>query len=79
VANPSTYSKFRFGTKIETHLLDRVGKELTPLHRLETRSGIAIVAFMLEGYPMDPAAKLSAYGDRKRKKERGFRPLRLES
>ena len=47
------------------------------MHHLETRSGIAIVAFMLEGYEMDPAAKLSAYGDRKERK--GFRPLRLES
>jgi hypothetical protein len=60
------FSRFRFGTKIETqlcdapHLVGRVGKELTPLHAPETRSRIAIVAFMLEGYRMDLQLKFSA-------------------
>jgi hypothetical protein len=73
------FSRFRFGTKIETqvchapHLVGRVGKELTPLHAPETRSRIAIVAFMLEGYRMDPATKIFSFGDtRTAEKERGL-------
>src|SRR5437588_12019072 len=73
------FSKFLFGTKIETqlcdapHLVRRVVNELTPLHTPETRSRIAIVAFMLEGYRMDPATKTFSFGDTRRaEKERGL-------